>query len=164
MYDASHHRHSPEAALRLLPPYIATISCIMLITHIMTAIVPNVAHVQVAVGSLSTAMPAGQMLTLALGALVVAILLLILIIRYGKAFDRLRFGALVAHTSTFLVVMGSNFIHLFIDLASHVGVQRASILSAWFGPTIAMGTFWMIGLFLHLMAAVLSRGIESTRV
>ncbi len=137
-------RHSPDSVLRLLFPYALTVLGIALTTHIIIRFVPT------------------HMLTiLTVGTALIGILMLALVIAYGKALDRLRFGGAVAHAFTYAVLVGGNLLHLFLLLVFRVGDSRAN-LEEWFGPTIAMGALWGIGLIIHLLAVIGSRGFEAT--
>lgn len=138
-------RHSPDSVLRLLFPYALTVLGIALATHIAIRFAP--AH----------------MLTiLTVGTALVGILMLALVIAYGRtALDRLRFGGAVAHAFTYAVLVGGNLLHLFLLLVFRIGDSRAN-LEEWFGPTIAMGALWGIGLIIHLLAVIGSRGFEAT--
>lgn len=139
----SHDRRSPDQALRVLPRYALTIVLLALLTHVLVALMPEHA-----------------LLVLALGTGAIAIALAVTALAFGAAFARLRFGAAILHALTYATVIGGNLLHLLISLAAGPA-DPAAVLGTWFGPTIAMGGLWGLGLLLHLVGSALSRGIEA---
>lgn len=78
--------------------------------------------------------------------------------------SRVRFGRLVAHLTGFLIVNLSYHAHAFILYVSNNSAIRGTndfaIDSGWFGVLFGMTTFWGIGLLIHMIASIASRGFE----
>ncbi len=78
--------------------------------------------------------------------------------------SRVRFGRLVAHLIGFLIVNLSFHAHAFILFVSSnpaiSGTKEFSIDPGWFGVLFGMTTFWGIGLLIHMVASIASRGFE----
>lgn len=136
-------RHSPDVAAGLIFPYALTILAVMLLTHIVVALIP-----------------AQMLLILSSGTAVVGFLFAALVILYSKGLDRLRFGGAIIHAFTFAVVVGGNCLHLLLALMFNNGDGQA-IVEEWFGPTIALGAIWGVGLIIQLLSAMSTRGFEA---
>ena len=78
--------------------------------------------------------------------------------------SRMRFGRLVAHVVGFLIVNLSYHLHaFFLFLSGNTAINGTSdfgIDPSWFGALFGMVTFWGIGLLIHLIASIASRGFE----
>jgi hypothetical protein len=77
---------------------------------------------------------------------------------------RVRFGPLVAHAVTYVVVCGSFQLHAAVlTIAGSSAIQGDDyfpIDPGWFGPTLAMAGVWAIGFTIHAVASVAQRGYE----
>ncbi len=137
-------RRSPEAALRLLLPYCATVTVIMLATHVISAFAINY-----------------TLLILSIGTLLVALILLAYAVLFGKGLDKLRFGGVLVHSFTYVLLVGGNLLHFLLVGFSGTYTDPERYLGDWFGPTVTMGGLWGAGLFLHLWGAIIQNGFEA---
>ena len=83
----------------------------------------------------------------------------------GRQLRQVRFGALVAHAITYVVVTGSFQLHAAILAFNNSdalrGDENLPLDSGWLGPTFAMAGFWAIGFVMHAIASVAQRGYEN---
>ena len=81
-----------------------------------------------------------------------------------KDLRRIRFGPLVAHGFTYVVVNGSFQLHAVILAFANSSVLRGNqdlpVDPGWMGPTYAMAGFWAIGFTIHAFASIGQRGCE----
>jgi len=81
--------------------------------------------------------------------------------------SRIRFGLLVAHLVAFLIVNLSYHIHaatlavLSFDSNSEPSV---SLSPGWFGVLFGMFCIWGLGLLIHTVASIASRGFEEISI
>ncbi|MBP6880293.1 hypothetical protein KBC31_01540 [Candidatus Saccharibacteria bacterium] len=86
-------------------------------------------------------------------------------IKANKPLSKIRFGKLVGHFIGYLIVNLGYFIHAYVLLISDsdaikFGGGRIALNPGWFGVLFGMATFWGIGLLIHTIASVASRGYE----
>lgn len=138
-------RNTPEAALQLMLPYGITITVIMLIGHIAAALAP-----QYTFAAISTAM------------FLVAVLFFGYMTLLNKGLQKLRFGAVIIHTLTYVLLVGGNLLHVL--LAGFGGYYHTleALMADWFGVSVTMGGIWGVGLFLHLASTIAQHGFEIT--
>lgn len=78
--------------------------------------------------------------------------------------NQLRFGRLIAHVVTFVIVNVSYHLHAFILIIANSDSIRGNkdflMDPGWFGPLFGMLTFWGIGLLMHIIGSIISRGFE----
>ncbi len=79
-----------------------------------------------------------------------------------NALNRTRFGALVAHALTFLLVnLGYHMLAGFYVARNFAANDGEVVLSnGWFGVLFAMFCVWGLGLLIHMIASIGSRGYE----
>lgn len=100
------------------------------------------------------------------GVALIALGYAVFILVYGKHLKRVRFGSLAAHTMTYASVSSGFLLHFFILAVTANPVldgESAHFVTAptWFGVALAMPALWGIGLTLHALGAILSRGFEN---
>ena len=81
----------------------------------------------------------------------------------NKNLSKVRFGKLVAHFIGYLIVNLGYFIHAYILIAlGNEAIKGGYTLinETWFGAVFGMATFWGIGLLIHSIASIASRGFE----
>lgn len=110
--------------------------------------------------------------------LVSALLLAVIALGYaiylltaGKELGQVRYGRLVAHAVTYVVVNTGFLLHAYVLIA--VGSPAINGAGApghgialdpnWLGATLGMASFWGLGLLMHALGALASRGFESAR-
>lgn len=138
-------RHTPEAALQLILPYGITITVIMLIAHIISALMPQRTFV-----TLSTAM------------VLTAVLFFGYMFLFNKGLQKLRFGAAIIHAFTYVLLVGGNLLHLLLAGFDDYYSTLEAVVADWFGASVTMGGIWGVGLFLHLSGAIAQHGFEMT--
>lgn len=81
-----------------------------------------------------------------------------------KLLSRVRYGLLVAHVASFLIVNIPFHLYAFILFMSNNdairGNENFAISPDWYGVLFGMTTFWGIGLLVHTVASVANRGFE----
>lgn len=86
--------------------------------------------------------------------------------RFSPTLGRVRYGVLVAHVCAYVAVNVGFGLHAYLLIA----VGSSAILPAdpmtpidpgWLGATLAMSSFWGLGLLLHLFGALMGRGFEA---
>jgi hypothetical protein len=81
-----------------------------------------------------------------------------------KLLSRVRYGLLVAHVTSFLIVNVPFHLYAFILFMSNNAAIRGNdnfaISPDWYGVLFGMTTFWAIGLLVHTIASVANRGFE----
>jgi hypothetical protein len=81
-----------------------------------------------------------------------------------KVLSRVRYGLLVAHLASFLIVNIPFHLYAFILFISNNsairGNENFAISPDWYGVLFGMTTFWGLGLLVHLVASVANRGFE----
>lgn len=137
-------RKNPDAALAVLPYYAATVLALTLAMHL--AIIFN---------------PLYTLPIQAVGCGVVALLLALYAVIFGKGLDRLRFGGLTAHALTYALLIGGNLAHFGLAAGAVTPEEQPLLLASWAPVTIAMGGFWGLGLIIHALAVIFSRGYEA---
>lgn len=135
---------NPELALKALRWYPALIVPVALIMH-----------------SLAFVNPTYTMLYLSLGCLVIALIFLFYVVRYGKGLDKLRFGGVAIHALTYAVVAGGNLLHFAID-ALFQRMDLPSLLATWSGLAVVLGGLWGLGLAIHIIGVIAGRGYEAS--
>jgi hypothetical protein len=81
-----------------------------------------------------------------------------------KLLSRVRYGLLVAHVTSFLIVNIPFHLYAFILFMSNNaairGNENFAMSPDWYGVLFGMTTFWGIGLLVHTVASVANRGFE----
>lgn len=77
---------------------------------------------------------------------------------------RIRFGTLVAHATAYAIVCVSYLLHAFVLIVINSPAIRGDshflMDQGWFGVTFGMATGWGLGLIVHALASIASRGWE----
>lgn len=85
-------------------------------------------------------------------------------LRSKKILSRVRYGLLVAHVTSFLIVNLPFHLYAFILFMSNNpairGNENFALAPDWYGVIFGMTTFWGFGLLVHLIASVANRGFE----
>ena len=138
-------RQSPEAALQLMRPYCVSITIIILTAHVASAFLPQ-----------------NTVLIMSAAILLVAIMLLGYVVLFGKGLQKLRFGAVMVHTLTYVLLVGGNLLHFMLAGFGNYYSSLDSLMGDWFDSSVAMGGIWGVGLFIHLCGAIAQQGFEIT--
>lgn len=85
----------------------------------------------------------------------------------GRRLSRVRYGLLTAHAISYAAINVGFLLHAYLLIALRApaiaGDGSLAIDPMWFGATFAMAGFWGMGLLIHGIGAVLSRGFEQAR-
>lgn len=142
--------HGPAPAHRSLLPYTLTL-------------VAASAILQVVIAATGNRISLLSMILLALIALGYATYLLTV----GRRLSRVRYGLFAAHGISYAAINVGFLLHAYLLIALHSPVISGdgglAIDETWFGATFGMAGFWGLGLLLHGIGAVLSRGFEQER-
>lgn len=86
------------------------------------------------------------------------------LITRGTRLRQIRFGMLVAHATAYTIVNVSYLLHAFVLIVDNSPSIRGDSYflmdPGWFGVTFGMATGWGIGLLIHAVASIASRGWE----
>ena len=86
-----------------------------------------------------------------------------LVLRHERL-RQVRFGPLVAHALTYVIVNGSYQLHAaFLAFANGADLRGDADLpvdGGWLGPTLAMAGFWAVGFTIHALASIGQRGYD----
>lgn len=138
------------AAHRTLLPYALTLVAASAILHVVIAATGN------RISLLS-------MILLALIALGYAAYLLTI----GRRLSRVRYGLFAAHAISYAAINVGFLLHAYLLIALRSPAIASdgdlAIDETWFGSTFGMAGFWGLGLLIHGIGAVLSRGFEQAR-
>lgn len=110
-----------------------------------------------------TAFVAGGRTTVVTGLLLVAVALymVLYVTRNGTALRTRAYGTYFAHAVAYLIINGSFWLHAWILTLT----GRNQVLEdGWTGPLISMSVLWGLGLLVHTIGAMLSRGYEHVEV
>lgn len=81
-----------------------------------------------------------------------------------KVLSRVRYGLVVAHVASFLIINIPFHLYAFILFMGNNSAIRGNdhfaLSPDWYGVLFGMTTFWGIGLLVHLIASVANRGFE----
>ncbi len=82
----------------------------------------------------------------------------------GTRLRQIRFGTLVAHATAYTIVNVFYLLHAFVLIVANSpsirGDSNFLMDQGWFGVTFGMATGWGIGLLIHALASIASRGWE----
>lgn len=110
-----------------------------------------------------TAFVAGSRITVITGLLLLAVALYMVLFmaRNGTALRTRAYGTYFAHAVAYLIINGSFWFHAWIlTLAG----RNQLLEQGWAGPLISMSVLWGIGLLVHTIGAMLSKGYEDVEV
>lgn len=85
----------------------------------------------------------------------------------GRRLSRVRYGLFAAHAISYAAINVGYLLHAYLLIALRsptiAGDGGLAIDTTWFGATFGMAGFWGLGLLIHGLGAVLSRGFEQAR-
>lgn len=148
--ERRHPRTPAASAHRTLLPYALTI-------------IAASAAVQVLIALTGNRITVFSTVVLAVVALGYAVYLMTI----GRRLSRVRYGLLAAHAISYAAINTGYLLHAYVLIALRspaiAGDGPLAIDPLWLGATYGMAGFWGIGLLIHGLGAILSRGFEQGR-